>query len=83
MSYSKVTSKFQTTIPKEIRKTLNISVGDLVIFETRKDGSVVIKKLASKKTDIDEYDYLKLIESSLSEWNSKEDDECFKHLQDI
>lgn len=81
MSHSKVTSKFQTTIPKEVRKKLNISAGDLVIFEIQKDGSIIIKKLA--KTDSEEYKYLKSIESTLSEWNSKEDDECFEHLQDL
>ena len=76
MSYTKVTSKFQTTIPKDIRKKLNLKVGDMVNFVIR-DGNIIIQKVESGSG------YLKSLEATLSEWNSKEDDEHFKDLQDL
>ena len=77
MAYSKITSKFQTTIPKEVRKQLNLKAGDLVSFSV-KDGKIVIDKI-----DKNDSTYLRSLESTLSEWNSKEDDKHFKDLQDI
>jgi len=38
VSTSRVTSKGQTTIPKEIRKQLGIKTGDRVAFLLRDDG---------------------------------------------
>ena len=54
MSSSKLTSKFQTMIPKEIIKALPI-----------------------------DKEYLKAIQNTFTEWNSEEDENAFKHLQDI
>ncbi|MBI1741982.1 type II toxin-antitoxin system PrlF family antitoxin [Candidatus Acetothermia bacterium] len=39
---SKLTSKGQTTIPKEIREYLGLQPGDRVVF-LRKDGQVVLQ----------------------------------------
>lgn len=41
---SKITQKFQTTMPKEIRKHLNIEIGDEIVFELLLDGTVIIRK---------------------------------------
>lgn len=79
--HSKITSKFQATIPSVVRKRLKIRAGDLVFFEIREDGAVIIKKFPHPQSE--EYAYLKAVESTMSEWNSKEDDECFKDLQNI
>ena len=38
---SKVTSKYQVTIPQDVRKVLNISVGDTIVF-AEKNGKVFI-----------------------------------------
>lgn len=43
MEVSRVTSKGQITIPKAIRKRLNLSEGDKVAF-IEKDGNIVITK---------------------------------------
>ncbi len=77
MKASKLTSKFQATIPKEIRKTLKLKAGDTVIFEVLADGKIVIRK--AKPLD---YEYLRGLQRTLSEWESDYDEDAFKHLQD-
>jgi antitoxin PrlF len=75
MSDSKLTSKFQTTIPQDIRSVLDLEAGDRIIFEITKDKQVVIKK--AKPMDLV---YLKALESTLSEWSSQFDDEDYRDL---
>ena len=75
MSNSKLTSKFQTTIPQDIRSTLNLKAGDRIIFEITRDKQVIIKK--AMPADIA---YLKALESTLSEWNSENDTEDYRDL---
>jgi antitoxin PrlF len=75
MSSSKLTSKFQTTIPQDIRATLKLKAGDQVIFEITKDKQVIIKK--AMPMDIA---YLRALESTLSEWNSENDEEDYRDL---
>ena len=71
---SKLTSKYQTTIPQEVRKLLLLKKGDEVVFEIE-DGRVVLRKA----TPLD-LEYLSSIESTLSEWNSDHDEEAYKNL---
>lgn len=75
MSNSKLTSKFQTTIPQDIRSTLKLKAGDQIIFEITHDKQVIIKK--AMPADIA---YLKALESTLSEWNSENDEEDYRDL---
>ena len=75
MSNSKLTSKFQTTIPQDIRAMLKLKAGDQIIFEITQDKQVVIKK--AMPADIA---YLRALESTLSEWNSKNDEEDYGDL---
>ena len=50
MLHSKLTSKFQVVIPKEVRETLNLKEGDYIIFEI--DGKKVeIKKGIIKEAE--------------------------------
>lgn len=78
MKNMRITSKFQTTIPKEIRHALNIRVGDRVVFEVVDKKTVVLKK-----ADPDDLVYAKALRSTLSEWDSKLDDEAFDDLQNL
>jgi len=78
MSSSKLTSKFQTTIPKEIREKLHLKSGDTIVFKIVDDKTIAIKKAKDFDTQ-----YLKAIQNTLGEWDSDEDDQAFKHLQDI
>ena len=78
MRASKVTSKFQATIPKEVRETLDLRAGDSIAFLVSKDGSVYIKKIKSIDTE-----YLEALNHTLTEWSSADDDDAFQHLQDV
>lgn len=66
---SRLTSKYQATIPKEIRNHLHLEMGDEVLYEVLEDGSVVIRK----ETALD-LEYLKALNQTLNEWKSKDDD---------
>jgi len=46
---SRVTRKFQVTIPKEIREALGINVGDIVVWEISENGVAILKKSETKK----------------------------------
>ncbi len=75
MSHSKLTAKFQATIPQDIRATLKLKAGDQIIFEITANNHVVIKK--AMPSDIA---YLKSVESTLSEWGSVNDEEDYRDL---
>ena len=75
MNNSRLTSKFQATIPQDIRKALKLKAGDRIVFELTRDNQVIIKK--ATQADIA---YLKSLESTLSEWNSQNDDEDYRDL---
>lgn len=64
MITSRITSKSQTTIPREVRKALAAGPGDLLGYRIE-DGRVILTKV--KAVDAA---YLKAVEATLSEWNS-------------
>jgi antitoxin PrlF len=51
MAIAKVTSKFQLTIPSEIRDALNLEGGDRIVFRVNDDGEVTIRVLKSVSVD--------------------------------
>jgi|TARA_B100000315_G_scaffold86035_1_gene78876 AbrB family looped-hinge helix DNA binding protein len=67
MITAKVTSKFQTTIPKKIREKLDIHSNDTIVFEIEDDHTII------RKMNVVDTGYLKAMESTLEEWNSEED----------
>ena len=71
---SKMTSKCQATIPKEIREVLGLSGGDTVLFEVN-GGQVTLRKLAPADVE-----YLRAVGRTLSEWTSREDEEAYGDL---
>jgi AbrB family looped-hinge helix DNA binding protein len=75
MKASKLTSKYQATIPKEVREFLGLSQGDGIGFEIE-DDQVVLKKLS--KVDLE---WHKAVEMTLAnEWSSQNDDEAYESL---
>jgi antitoxin PrlF len=78
MKATKLTSKYQATIPKEVREKLHLKAGDSIVFQFMNDGSVIIKKV--RTLDIE---YLKALNQSLTEWSSEDDDAAFEHLQHL
>ena len=43
MAFSTVTSKGQTTIPREIREAVGLKVGDRIHFTVLADGTIVVR----------------------------------------
>ena len=71
---SKVTTKFQATIPQSIREALGINAGDRVQFEVEGER-VVLTKLP----DLD-WEYLEAVSETLGEWASAADEEAYGDL---
>ena len=75
MEFSKLIAKYQTTIPKSIRKKLNLHPGDYVQF-LELNGQVVVDKV-----DKIDSDYLNAVGITLeSEWLSDADEEAYADL---
>lgn len=72
---SKLTSKYQATVPTEVRKHLRLRKGDRVAYELLSDGTVVLRK----PTPLD-LQYLESVNTSLSEWESEDDEQAYKNL---
>ncbi|NJK58569.1 MAG: AbrB/MazE/SpoVT family DNA-binding domain-containing protein [Pleurocapsa sp. SU_5_0] len=71
---SKVTQKYQATIPQAVRKKLEIEQGDRIIFEIE-DDKVILKKISSV-----DWEYLESVSATLSEWSSDADEEAYNDL---
>ena len=74
LASSRMTQKFQTTIPAKIRRLLGLQSGDLISFDV-KEGDVVLKK--ASPLDVA---FAKAVEGTLSEWASEEDEEAYRDL---
>ena len=74
MLISSISSKGQATIPAEIRKQLNLLPGDKLTFSIE-DNHIIINKLTSF-----DHSYHQALSTTLSEWNSPEDDEAYGDL---
>jgi antitoxin PrlF len=72
---SKLTSKYQTTVPSSVRETLSLSKGDSIVFETGSDGAVTIRKALPLDLEL-----ARALEPLLSEWSSDEDEEAYRGL---
>lgn len=66
---SKISSKGQTTIPQEVRESLQARPGDLLQY-TIENGKVIIRKFTP-----DDVLFLKGMQAQLSEWQRSEDDD--------
>jgi AbrB family looped-hinge helix DNA binding protein len=51
LTESTVTSKYQVTIPKKIRQSAGIEVGDVLVFEERDDHILFRKKKFSRLSE--------------------------------
>jgi antitoxin PrlF len=75
MPMDKITSSAHTTVPHEVREALAAKPGDLLEWELKPDGSVEVRRVASMDTA-----YLNALDATLSEWESKEDEEAYVDL---
>jgi AbrB family looped-hinge helix DNA binding protein len=58
---TKITAKYQITLPREVRRALKARVGDLLVFVQQADGSYRIQAVPPRLTDA-----LRLAGSNLS-----------------
>jgi AbrB family looped-hinge helix DNA binding protein len=72
---AKITSKGQTTIPVEIRESLNFNPGDLLEWEVNADGSAKVRRI--QPLDLE---YMRAVEGTLTEWACAEDEEAYRGL---
>lgn len=71
---SKVTVKYQATIPQEVREFLGIKQGDTVAYDIE-DGEVKLRRASPL-----DLAYHGAVAGTLSEWNSKADDVAYRDL---
>ncbi len=74
MLFATVTTKGQATIPAKVRDELSLKPGDKIVFLIRNH------KVTVSKAEPFDYLYHTAISSSLSEWDSPEDDEAYNDL---
>jgi AbrB family looped-hinge helix DNA binding protein len=71
---SKITSKGQVTIPRQVREKLGAKAGDFVAFDVTVDG-VKLRRVASFDRE-----WHAALGSTLEEWSSPEDQEAWRDL---
>ncbi|MEQ8801734.1 AbrB/MazE/SpoVT family DNA-binding domain-containing protein [Haliea sp.] len=71
---SKLTSKYQATIPETVRKAIGLQAGDRIAFDID-DGVIRLRKAVPL-----DLEYSRALEGTLSEWNTAEDEEAYRDL---
>jgi len=71
---SRLSSRGQVTIPKEVRESLGLEPGDHVTFELITGDAVILRRVES------DAGYHLAISETLGEWVSDADNEAFRHL---
>lgn len=71
---SKLTKKYQATVPKAVRNKLKLNAGDTIAFEIEND---IIKLRKARPIDIE---FGSALAPTLSEWESQNDEEAYNDL---
>ena len=71
---SRLSSKGQVTIPREIRAALHLKAGDLVAYDL-KDGKAILRRAEPFDAA-----YHSALSETLEEWGSVDDDKAFHDL---
>ena len=74
MIASRLTSKYQATVPEKVREVLGLKKGDVIAFDINKDR-VTLKKATSA-----DLQFARALEGTLSEWLSENDEEAYRDL---
>jgi len=71
---SRLSSKGQVTIPREVRGALHLEAGDYVAYEVKDDKAIL--------TRAEPFDaaYHMAVSETLEEWGSVDDDKAFRDL---
>ena len=73
-SISKLTSKYQATIPEPVRNILGIGAGDAIAFD------VVGQQVRVRKARPVDLAFSRALDETLSEWTSQADEVAFRDL---
>ena len=71
IAFSKVTSKSQTVIPREVREKLGLKPGDRLRYSTTENGVLIQKALSGVEDDPF---------AVFSEWSSEADEKAYGKL---
>lgn len=71
---SKLTSKYQATIPAPVRRAIGLRAGDRIAFDIEGDR-ILLRK--ARPLDVP---FAEAVEGILDEWLSQEDEEAYRDL---
>ena len=71
---SRLTRKYQATIPARVRDALHLQAGDTIAFDIE-DGAIRVRK--ARAIDVE---FAKALEDTLSEWSGEADEEAYRDL---
>jgi antitoxin PrlF len=71
---SKLTKKYQATIPEPVRQLLHLQAGDAIAFD------IVGDDIHLRKARPMDLAFVKSLEGTLSEWATQEDEEAYRDL---
>lgn len=74
MTYARLTSKGQVTVPKEVREQLHLEPGDVLSYEVAGE-EVRVRKVARFDAE-----WHRALSGTLEEWDTPEDTEAFRDL---
>ncbi len=71
---SKLTRKYQATIPAPVRDVLRLEAGDSIAFEIEEE------QIRLRKASPVDLEFAGALEGTLNEWNQPEDEEAYRDL---
>jgi bifunctional DNA-binding transcriptional regulator/antitoxin component of YhaV-PrlF toxin-antitoxin module len=71
---SKLTTKYQATIPEPVRKHLHVEAGDVIAFDIEGD---VVRLRKAQPLDLA---YAQALAGTLGEWDSEADEAAYRDL---
>jgi len=73
---SKLTKKYQATVPENVRKKLELKAGDVIAFDIDNDNDT-IKLRKARPIDLE---FSSALIPTLSEWDSQNDEDAYNDL---
>ena len=73
-STSKLTKKYQATIPEPVRRVLHLEAGDAIAFDIEGDA------IHLRKARMLDLAFTKSLEGTLIEWSGEADEEAYRDL---
>lgn len=74
VSVSRLTRKYQATIPRSVRERLGVNAGDSIAFLMEADGVRV------RRAEPFDREFARSLSNTLTEWLSPADEEAFRDL---